>query len=290
MALDAAEFISELDIASPPGTDPLNQGDDQIRTTKRATQQSFPLIAGAVSITHDQMNQMAIKNEVNVFTQRQDLFENHLRFDQGATNRGLQWRISPDIQWIIDNRASGSLLRFRRHNAGVIVDDPITVSNSTGQIEFLHTLTFDDLDDSRPKVTWRTNSLDRWSLGSVGLDSLSWSLSRFDDLGAFLDTPWKVDRAEGKTAFVNGIKTSGDAGGGRCLDLSGEGGSGFPGFRILSTTGIQRFNLFLFQSSNLIQMDAFDAAGVSVGTILTINLATRVVDFKVAPTVNGSPI
>jgi len=68
MALDNAEFISELSIVDPPGTDPLNQGDDHIRTVKRATQQSFPNVNAAVPQTAAQMAQMAIKNEANTFT------------------------------------------------------------------------------------------------------------------------------------------------------------------------------------------------------------------------------
>jgi len=63
MPLDNAQFISELSITDPPGTDPLNQGDDQIRTVKRATQQSFPNVNAAVPQTAAQMAQMAIKNE-----------------------------------------------------------------------------------------------------------------------------------------------------------------------------------------------------------------------------------
>ena len=69
MALDNAEFISELSVLDPPGTDPLNQGDDHIRTTKKAVQQSFPNVGSAVPQTGVQMAQMAIKNEANTFTQ-----------------------------------------------------------------------------------------------------------------------------------------------------------------------------------------------------------------------------
>lgn len=71
MPLDAADFIAELSIVDPPGTDPLNQGDDHIRTTKRAVQQSFPNVDAAVPQTAAQMAQMAIKNETNTFTQQQ---------------------------------------------------------------------------------------------------------------------------------------------------------------------------------------------------------------------------
>ncbi len=68
MPLDNAQFIAELSVTDPPGTDPLNQGDDHIRTTKLAVQQSFPNVGSAVPQTGAQMAQMAIKNEVNTFT------------------------------------------------------------------------------------------------------------------------------------------------------------------------------------------------------------------------------
>ena len=68
MPLDNAQFIAELSVTDPPGTDPLNQGDDHIRTTKLAVQQSFPNVGSAVPQTGVQMAQMAIKNEVNTFT------------------------------------------------------------------------------------------------------------------------------------------------------------------------------------------------------------------------------
>ena len=76
MALDNAQFISELSITDPPGTDPLSEGDDQIRTSKRAVFQSFPLVDAAVNITAAQMNQMAIKDATNVFTQTNEFQAN----------------------------------------------------------------------------------------------------------------------------------------------------------------------------------------------------------------------
>ncbi len=71
MPLDNAQFIAEFDTASPAGTDPINQGDDHLRQIKIATQQSFPNVGSAVPQTGAQMAQMAIKNEVNTFTQTQ---------------------------------------------------------------------------------------------------------------------------------------------------------------------------------------------------------------------------
>ena len=59
MATDDAQFISELIISgpgSPQGTEDISEGDDQIRTCKRATQQSFPNVDAAVTATAAEMN------------------------------------------------------------------------------------------------------------------------------------------------------------------------------------------------------------------------------------------
>ena len=74
MALDNAQFISELSITDPPGTDELSEGDDQIRTTKRATFQSFPNVDAQVTLTAAQLNDVALQSEANTFTQQQDYF------------------------------------------------------------------------------------------------------------------------------------------------------------------------------------------------------------------------
>jgi len=108
MALDNADFISELSITDPPGTDPLNQGDDQIRTVKRATQQSFPNIDAPVPQTAAQMGQMAIKNEINTFTQ-ENIFQSFTRF------RGVL--LAPDGSvgapaYTFENEQSTGMFRF----------------------------------------------------------------------------------------------------------------------------------------------------------------------------------
>lgn len=56
MALDGANYISELQTASPANTDPRSEGASQIRTVKRALQQSFPNVAGVVDASHVRMN------------------------------------------------------------------------------------------------------------------------------------------------------------------------------------------------------------------------------------------
>jgi hypothetical protein len=149
MALDGANFIAELSITDPPGSDPLSQGDDQIRTIKRATFQSFPLIAAAVNITDAQMNLMAVKNEANVFTADQTIKDNDLVLDAAA-----------DVGLSIAYQRSGLL---------------------------------------------------RWSLTAVAdAGNQDWSLTRFDDLGDFIDLPITADRATGVVNFSKVPTVQGD--------------------------------------------------------------------------------
>jgi hypothetical protein len=142
MALDSANFIAELSITDPPGSDPLSQGDDQIRTIKRAVFQSFPNIDAAVDLTTDQMNLAAIKNEENVFTAAQTIQDNDLILNadsdvaiQVQMNRGglFRWSITMaadagDNDWI--------LARF--DDVGDFVDRPIEVDRGTGVVTFAH--------------------------------------------------------------------------------------------------------------------------------------------------------
>lgn len=58
MGLEAANFISELVPSNPLDTDDPTQGAAQIRTTKLATQQSFPNINSAVNATPAELNQL----------------------------------------------------------------------------------------------------------------------------------------------------------------------------------------------------------------------------------------
>ena len=135
MALDNANFISELSIVDPPGTDPLSQGDDQIRTIKRATQQSFPLIAAAVNIDDVQMNLMAIKNEANVFTAANE-FTANINFDVvGAGNIGLAYERDDSIEWrLLHTPTAFEFVRF--DGLGAFVDNPWEVSFATGVVNF----------------------------------------------------------------------------------------------------------------------------------------------------------
>ena len=52
MALDNAQYIDELSITDPTATDPVSEGDDQIRAVKRAVKQSFPSVDIASNAIH----------------------------------------------------------------------------------------------------------------------------------------------------------------------------------------------------------------------------------------------
>lgn len=70
MGLEAATFINQLNVSWPVGaSDPKGQGDDHLRLIKSALQATFPSITGAMTLTHTQLNNAAVKNEANVFTQ-----------------------------------------------------------------------------------------------------------------------------------------------------------------------------------------------------------------------------
>ena len=142
MALDNAQFISELSIVDPPGTDPLSQGDDQIRTIKRATQQSFPNIDAAVTLTPVQMNLAAIKNEANIFTAAQTIKDADVILD-AATDIGAsyRWQRAGLDRWTATmgldvNANDWSLTRF--DILGAFVDNPMIADGVTGVINFAH--------------------------------------------------------------------------------------------------------------------------------------------------------
>ena len=56
MGLETANYINELVATNPGGTDPKSQGDDHLRTVKRALIQSFPNIDAPVFATPAELN------------------------------------------------------------------------------------------------------------------------------------------------------------------------------------------------------------------------------------------
>ena len=69
MGLEAATYISGLVASNPVHlTDGVSEGDDHLRLIKSTLLNTFPSITGAVSLTHTQLNNAAIKSESNTFT------------------------------------------------------------------------------------------------------------------------------------------------------------------------------------------------------------------------------
>ena len=222
MALDNAEFISELSIVDPPGTDPLNQGDDHIRTTKKAVQQSFPNVGSAVPQTGVQMAQMAIKNEENTFTQvnffqsRVELQDTNFRFELAGSARGIQYRVAAGLRWAINVNPTTVTLNFNRHSAGgALLDVPISIDNTTGIVSFVQRATFlsglksnasiqiDTVDATRT-FNWQESGVNLWQLQvlNIGLDR-QFRLRRNDVAGAQVDIPFSVSFTDGIITTTN---------------------------------------------------------------------------------------
>ncbi|MBK3776425.1 hypothetical protein GAY31_20085 [Azospirillum brasilense] len=66
MPLETASLIHQLDITNPAATDPLAQTDDHIRLIKSTLKSTFPSVAGAVTATHTQLNDVIqLRTDVN---------------------------------------------------------------------------------------------------------------------------------------------------------------------------------------------------------------------------------
>lgn len=59
MGLETGNYISDLVITNPIGTDDRSQGDDHLRLIKKVLKQTFPNINGAVTLTDEQINATA---------------------------------------------------------------------------------------------------------------------------------------------------------------------------------------------------------------------------------------
>ena len=142
MALDNAQFIAELSITDPPGSDPLSQGDDQIRTIKRATQQSFPNVDKAVTLTGDQMNAVAIKNEANVFTAAQTIQDNELILNAVAdVGTSIEMNRSGLARWTMSfspDATGNEWVLARFDDLGAFIDRPMEADRVTGIVNFAH--------------------------------------------------------------------------------------------------------------------------------------------------------
>lgn len=68
MGLETGTYISDLNASNPiNATDVVGQGDDHMRLIKSTLLNTFPNITGAMTLTHSQLNEAAIKDEANTF-------------------------------------------------------------------------------------------------------------------------------------------------------------------------------------------------------------------------------
>jgi len=58
MTVEASGFIDDIDPTQPPGTDNFSEGDNHLRNFKKSVQDSFPNIAGAITSTHTELNNL----------------------------------------------------------------------------------------------------------------------------------------------------------------------------------------------------------------------------------------
>ena len=224
MALDNAQFISQLSITDPPGTDAVAEGDDHIRTTKRATQQSFPNVDAAVPQTAAQMGQMAIKNEVNVFTQtnsftiKQDFVDRN-KLSASATNfPGFRYHdLSDDLHWEVyaDIRTDQGWAMDRYEPPGVFLDTPLKINRISGSMTLTKDPIFENtthriraLADLAVGINFQLGTNNAWALSLRNVsEGNNFQLRRFNVSGGILDIPLEVAFSDGsltiKTTSIN---------------------------------------------------------------------------------------
>ena len=90
MGLETFNFIDSLVVANPIGaTDPKSQGDDHLRGIKVVLTNSFPSFTGAMTLTHTQLSNAAVKNELNIFTAQQRIANASPRLVYEQTTAGV---------------------------------------------------------------------------------------------------------------------------------------------------------------------------------------------------------
>jgi hypothetical protein len=66
--LEAGTYISDLVVTNPTGSDNYATADDHIRLLKSTIKNTFPNINGAVTLTDESLNNVAVLNAANTFT------------------------------------------------------------------------------------------------------------------------------------------------------------------------------------------------------------------------------
>lgn len=131
MGLETGTYISDLNASNPIGaTDQVAQADDHLRLIKSTILATFPNVTGAMTLTHTQLNNAALKNETNEFTVAQRLLATEPRLqlsesDQAADEKVVELHLSGGVfamRTRDDTYANGNAF-IEAHRTGTVVDD-----------------------------------------------------------------------------------------------------------------------------------------------------------------------
>ena len=130
MTVEIVKYINDLDRTNPKGSDPISEGDDHVRNMKGAIVDTFPNIDGPVTVTQDELNQLAgLEEIVDGALPDQPTLEGAL-----LHNEGDKWRETATVKIIGDKAiipafAGMGDVNLHVNNAGELVavrmaDDP----------------------------------------------------------------------------------------------------------------------------------------------------------------------
>lgn len=178
MGLEAATFIHQLNSANPVGaSDPKAQGDDHIRMIKAALQATFPAIAGAVNMSHTQLNSDVARLSLsNVFVgASQEIraagFANLRLQDTGAALDEKIWDVRTtagtlSIQTRLDSGGAGSTFLSCTRVATTLTATWAGSHIFSGNVNF----------GLLPKITKNSPARLLWEVLDGGADAKIWDL------------------------------------------------------------------------------------------------------------------
>ena len=128
MTVEAAGFIDDIDPTQPPGTDNFSEGDDHLRNFKKSVQDSLPNIAGAMTATHTELNNLdgytGNTADLNILSgaDTAGLTAAELQYVKGATS---------DIQTQIDEKET-----YVQSVTGTVAASALTLGLGAGSLNF----------------------------------------------------------------------------------------------------------------------------------------------------------
>lgn len=132
MGLESGTFISDLNANNPVNaTDQVGEGDDHIRLVKSTILNTFPSITGAVSLTHTQINNAAIKSEANVFTGNVEVEGATLRVADDATETNALLVTVDGTDTTIETRYAKPLVLGYNTSPRVNIETAVELNYST---------------------------------------------------------------------------------------------------------------------------------------------------------------